>query len=109
MSVSELFARLTLDLGLAPDYVLDRMEFYEVSALMEYAHMRHKEAWERARLIAYTTAQVQSSKKLKLSDICSFSWDKEEETASGDNTPMTQEELDATFAQMERMIAEGLI
>lgn len=85
------------------------MEFYEVSALMEYAHLRHKEAWERARMIAFTTAQVQSTKKLKLSDICKFAWDNESEEASTDNTPMTQEQLDATFAEMERMIAEGLI
>ena len=85
------------------------MEFYEVSSLMEYAYLKHKEAWERARMIAFTTAQVQSTKKLKLSDICSFAWDKEEESTSSSNTPMTQEQLDQTFAEMERMIAEGLI
>lgn len=84
------------------------MEFYEISALMQHSHLRHKEAWERARLIAYTVAQVQTRKKLKLEDICKFSWDGEEKEG-GNSTGMTQEQLDATFEQMQRMIDEGLI
>lgn len=103
-----MFARLVLDFGVSPEYALDRMEFYEIAALTQYSFHRHKEAWERARMMAYVTAQCQSKKKLKLTDICQFTWDEKSETGLSGNG-MTQEEFDSTFAQMERMIAEGLI
>ena len=84
------------------------MEFYEISALMQHSHHKHKEAWERARMLAYVMAQSRSSKRLKLTDICQFTWDEESTTGLPGNG-MTQQEFDKTFEQMEQMIAQGLI
>ena len=77
LSLSELYAILTLQLHLSPEYVMDRMEFYEIRALMKYQYYAHKDNWEQARLISYLIAQVNSKKQLKLSDIIEFEWDKE--------------------------------
>ena len=52
-----------------PRYVLDEMEIYEIKPLLESLHEKNKETWEQTRLIMYTTAQVNSSKKLKVNDI----------------------------------------
>lgn len=51
------------------------MEFFEIRALMKHQHFAHKDSWEQARLIAYVVAQVNSKKKLKMSDIMDFPWE----------------------------------
>ena len=65
-----------MDLGIAPDYVLDKMEMYEVNALIKNQYRRHKDDWEQARLIAYLIAQCNSKKRMKLTDIVTFPWEK---------------------------------
>lgn len=58
---------------------MDKMEFYEIRALMKHQHYAYKDSWEQARLVAYLIAQVNSKKKLKVTDIMEFDWDKENE------------------------------
>ena len=59
------------------------MQMYELEPLISNIHRRNKESWEQARLLAYITAQVNSTKKLMPSDIITFSWD---EDATGDTS-----------------------
>ena len=63
-------------MGINPEYVLDRMEMYEVNALIKNQYRRHKDDWEQARLIAYIIAQCNSKKRMKLTDIVQFPWEK---------------------------------
>lgn len=74
-----------------PDYVLDRMEWYEINAALKYQHYTFKEDWEQARLIAYVMAQVNSKKRLKIEDIIKFPWDKENNI---DDTKITKEDIE---------------
>lgn len=53
------------------------MEIYEVQAAMKYDYYAHKDDWEQTRLLAYIIAQANSTKKLKLSDIMEFYWEKD--------------------------------
>lgn len=69
-------------MGIAPDYVLDRMQPYEINALMRHHTHLGRDDWERARFLAYVTAQCQSTKKMTVADIIKFPWDKEEEPES---------------------------
>lgn len=63
---------------------------YEVDTLL--SNLQDKQAWEQTRLIAYLLAQTNSKKKLKLTDILSFDWDKEK-TSTG-NTSISNEDID---------------
>lgn len=72
-----MFAYLTLNLGLNAEYVLDKMEGYEINSLMKYSYYKHKDNYDMARLIAYFIAQVNSKKKLKPKDVIEFPWEKE--------------------------------
>lgn len=45
---------------------------------MQYEYLAYKDSWEQARLIAYMIAQTNSTKRLKLSDILKFHWEKED-------------------------------
>lgn len=60
------------------------MQMYEIQPLINNIYKSNKESWERTRLLAYITAQINSSKKLNPSDIISFNWDVED--TIGDTT-----------------------
>lgn len=88
LSVSELYAILTMQLHYPPEYVLDRMEMYEVKAVMEYSYYATKDSWEQARLIAYMIAQTNSTKRLNITDILKFQWDRENAVTTMSNADM---------------------
>lgn len=84
--------------GVQPDYVLDRMKFYEIEALIENLWMKNKESWEQTRVQAYITAQTQSTKKIDMNDMMSFPWEKKVEKV--EDTP---EEIDMMRKEMKEM------
>lgn len=65
---------------------------YEVTSLMGNAYKKSRDSWEQCRFISYVLAQINSTKKLKLTDILSFTWDKEEEDDK--NTIITNEDIE---------------
>lgn len=87
-----------LQCGIAPDYVLDRMQFYEIETLIENMWRKNKDSWEQTRTLGYITAQSQSTKKIDMQSMMSFPWEKGEP----DDTP-TQEERDALMKEMKEM------
>lgn len=65
-----------------PEYVLDRMESYEITTILKNLHLKNKDGWEQTRLVSYMVAQVNSTKELKVKDIMTFPWEKEVEEES---------------------------
>ena len=86
-------------MGCNADYVLDKMQWYEVNALLKYRHYKIKDNWEQSRLISYLIAQVNTKKTLKLDDIISFEWEKEKHN----ETIISKEEIEALSKQAEEM------
>ena len=87
-----------LQCGLSPEYVLDKMQFYEVETLLENLWMKDKASWEQTRTISYITAQCQSSKKLNPEDLMKFPWDEKVEKI--EDTP---EEIENMRKEMKAM------
>lgn len=52
---------------------------YELDYLLSSINYSYREEYEIMRFQSYITAQTQSTKKLKPTDIISFSWDKQNE------------------------------
>lgn len=50
---------------------------YELDFLLSSINYSYREEYEIMRFQSYITAQTQSTKKLKPTDIISFSWDKD--------------------------------
>lgn len=71
------------------------MEFYEIEALIENKWRKSKESWEQARLQAYITAQVNSTKKIEMSDLLTFPWEKV------DKVEDTQEDKEALMKEIK--------
>lgn len=72
------------------------MKVYEALEYLGSLQSREKESWERTRIMAYITAQVNSSKKIKPSDIMQFPWDEEKHV-----TEITQEERERLIKKAE--------
>ena len=85
--------------GVQPDYVLDRMNFYEIEALLDNLWMKNKESWEQTRVQAYITAQTQSTKKLDPKELMSFPWEKKVEKV--EDTPEDIEMMRKEMKEME--------
>lgn len=92
---------MTLQCKFPPDYVLDKMEWYEVTAIMKYQYYTYKDGWEQARLVAYMVAQVNSKKTLTMSDILQFPWEKEEDTVKP-KTSISKEEIAQLKAEAQK-------
>lgn len=81
---------IVIECGIDPDYFLDKMQWYEVEACLDGLENKGKTSWEQTRFLAYITAQVNSSKKLKPTDILSFKWD---EIKAGSDTSISNEDV----------------
>lgn len=96
------------------EYFLDKMKPYELSIICDSLHLRTKDSWEQARMVAYMTAQVNSKKKLKPSDIIEFAWEQQKNTKhQASNKPITQEDVErikAMALEREKLYKEkGII
>jgi len=89
LTTKEIYSLLVLEGGLSPDYVLDKMQMYELETLISSLYQKNRESWEQTRLLAYILAQVNSTKKLKPSDILSFVWDNDNKG----NTSISNEDV----------------
>lgn len=76
--------------GVAPDYFLDRMTWYELGLLLDQLEYSNRDSWEQTRLTIWAVLQSQSTKKIKPIDILPFHWDKKSNTQE-----VTREEIEA--------------
>lgn len=60
---------------------MDEITDYEVDIILNELEYADKPNWEMCRYITYVTAQCNSTKKLKPSDILKFKWDNDKESA----------------------------
>lgn len=70
--------------GLSPDYVLDRMQPYEIRILISNVHLKIKDGWEQTRLLIATVANIFSGKGHKVypEDVLKFDWDNDKVESS---------------------------
>ena len=88
-----------------PGYVLDEMRMYEIGCLMPFLYLATKDSWEQARLMGYISAQTHSTKKMSVSDIVSFPWEKDNTKAH--DTAMSnadKKRLEEKAKQFENMM-----
>lgn len=97
---------MVLKFGLSPEYVLDKIQTYEINALFEYSYLREQENWEQARLTAYVTAQCNSTKQLKATDIVNFPWENKQ---TKEQTKIDKKKLEQVKAMAQDIIKNGII
>lgn len=75
------------------------MKWYEVEACIKGLENKNKASWEQCRFISYMIAQVNSTKKLKPTDILSFKWDDDK----GEDTSITNEDIERLKDKANKM------
>lgn len=75
-----MYAIMTLRFHYPPDYVLDRMEMYEVRSIFNYSNYAIRDNWEQSRFISYIIASCNSTKKIELTDLLKFPWEESDDT-----------------------------
>lgn len=88
-----MIAILTMEMHYQSEYVLDKMQMYEIRNAFKYSHYAIKDIWEANRLSAYMTAQVYSKKRLTVQDIVKFPWENENNNDEVDK-PLTKQDID---------------
>ena len=66
---------------------------YELNFHLKNIQHKHKESWEQTRFMGYITAQVNSTKQLKIKDIMSFPWDVNDVNDGNKNTTISNEDV----------------
>jgi hypothetical protein len=56
-------------------FLLEQTDYYLIEVYSQQSDVKFKNDWEQTRFISYVCAQVQSSKKIKPTDIMKFPWD----------------------------------
>lgn len=96
-----MYAILVMQLHYPPQYVLEDMQMYEAQVAMKYGYYANKDLWEANRLTAYITAQVNSRKKLNVTDLVTFPW---EEDIKNTDTSISKEDIERLQKQAENYL-----
>ena len=99
-----MYSIAVIELGLSPEYFLDKMQLYEIPTIVRNANLKNKDSWEQARFISFITAQVNSTKKMKPTDLMLFSWDNEVVDTSKSISNEDRERLKNKSKQYENKI-----
>lgn len=94
--MSELYP-YALAVGIAPEYFLDRMEWWEIEAMQEAYYLRSRESWYQARTISLVAAQSAGC-KVKADEFMRFPWEDEAEPEEAVNVD--------EFRQLREMVNE---
>lgn len=73
-------------------YVMDKIDWSEIGALMKFQHYAIIDAWEMARFQSYIALKSQTNYKGEIQDFLPFSWEKETQEQE-ENTSITQEDI----------------
>lgn len=76
--MTEVYAKFVLEGGLDPEYVLDKMQIYEVRTLLKNWNTIHKESWEQTRWMTCMIMNMLSKNQIHLTDLIEFPWDEDE-------------------------------
>ena len=83
------------------------LQDFEVELLYENLKYADRPSWEQTRLLAFILAQVNSKKKLEMTDIMSFSWDENYEEKNIEMSNEDRDKLRAKAAMFEKILQQN--
>ena len=83
------------------------MEEWEVYNFYDSLKYCNRSEWEQTRLIMYILAQVNSKKKLEITEILSFPWDENYEEKNIEMSNEDRDKLRAKAAMFEKLLQQN--
>lgn len=84
-------------------YVMDKIEWVEIGALLKFQHYAVIDAWEMARFQSYISLKSQTNYKGEITDFLPFSWEKETQEQE-ENTSISKEEITKLTAEAKALL-----
>ena len=94
---------LVLRFKIPIDYVMDKIDWCEIGALMKFQHYAVIDAWEVARFQSYISLKSQTNYKGEIQDFLPFSWEKETQEQE-ENTSITKAEITKLTAEAKALL-----
>lgn len=88
------------------EYFMSDLQNFEVELLYENLKYTDRPSWEQTRLLAFILAQVNSKKKLEMTDIMSFPWDTPEDIHDIEMTNEQRDRLREKAKAFEKLLKE---
>lgn len=89
------------------EYFMSALQNFEVELLYENLKYADRPSWEQTRLLAFILAQVNSKKRLEMTDIMSFSWDEHYEEKNIEMSNEDRDKLRAKAAMFEKILQQN--
>ena len=89
------------------EYFMSDLQDFEVELLYENLKYADRPSWEQSRLLAFILAQVNSKKKLEMTDIMSFPWEENYEEKSIEMSNEDRDKLRAKAAMFEKILQQN--
>lgn len=81
---------------------MDEMPLYEVELYTQFSWMADKNTWEQTRMQMLVTAQANSKKRLKATDILTFPWESDKPSLPKEMTSYDIARLEAKSRKIEK-------
>lgn len=88
------------------EYFMSDLQNFEVELLYENLKYADRPSWEQTRLLAFILAQVNSKKKLEMTEILSFPWDRPEDIHDIEMTNEDRDRLREKAKAFEKILKE---
>lgn len=89
------------------EYFMSDLQDFEVELLYENLKYADRPSWEQTRLLAFILAQVNSKKKLEMTDIMSFPWEENYEEKNIEMSNEDRDKLRAKAAMFEKILQKA--
>jgi hypothetical protein len=94
-----LYEIIVLSYNFNPEYFWREMDMNEADIIVKQGYNRIKDTWEAARLIAFTTAQCNSTKRLNFNTFMPFWWEQNTEEHGEKLSIEEQEKMYNTYKE----------
>ena len=89
------------------EYFMSDLQDFEVELLYENLKYADRPSWEQTRLLAFILAQVNSKKRLEMTDIMSFPWEENYEEKNIEMSNEDRDKLRAKAAMFEKILQQN--
>lgn len=89
------------------EYFMSALQNFEVELLYENLKYTDRPSWEQTRLLAFILAQVNSKKRLEMTDIMSFPWEENYEEKNIEMSNEDRDKLRAKAAMFEKILQKA--
>ena len=89
------------------EYFMSDLQDFEVELLYENLKYADRPSWEQTRLLAFILAQVNSKKRLEITEILSFPWDENYEEKNIEMSNEDRDKLRAKAAMFEKILQQN--